>query len=84
MSDELRTQVIEYLDRHNVMTLATVGPQGPWAAAVFYVHDLDVRGGLRLHFLSAPTSRHCARPVTALSAFSRAFISRGNQILSCG
>ncbi|MBK9596537.1 MAG: pyridoxamine 5'-phosphate oxidase family protein [Rhodocyclales bacterium] len=35
------------------MTLASVGADGPWAAAVFYAHD-----DLRLYFLSAPTSRH--------------------------
>jgi uncharacterized protein len=53
LDDALRTRVLEYLDRHNVMTLATVGPEGPWAAAVFYVRD-----GLRLVFLSSPGSRH--------------------------
>lgn len=35
------------------MTLATMGREGPWAAAVFYAHD-----GLALHFLSSPGSRH--------------------------
>lgn len=35
------------------MTLATHGPAGPWAAAVFYVNE-----GLRLYFLSSPSSRH--------------------------
>ena len=35
------------------MTLATHGPAGPWAAAVFYVNE-----GLRLYFLSSPLSRH--------------------------
>jgi uncharacterized protein YhbP (UPF0306 family) len=54
VSVPVRRQVDEYLERHNVMTLATFGPGGPWAAAVFYVYD-----GLRLHFLSAPGSRHC-------------------------
>jgi uncharacterized protein YhbP (UPF0306 family) len=39
---------------HHVMTLATQGSEGPWAAAVFYaVHADD------LIFLSAPTTRHC-------------------------
>lgn len=54
MDDALREAVLQYLDRHNVMTLATVGPAGPWAAAVFYVND-----DLRLYFLSSPGSRHC-------------------------
>ncbi len=35
------------------MTLATQGPGGPWAAAVFYVND-----GFTLTFLSSPRSRH--------------------------
>lgn len=53
MDDTLRTRVQEFLDRHHVMTLATEGPAGPWAAAVFYVRD-----GLRLYFVSSPRSRH--------------------------
>jgi len=48
---ELRANILGYLARHNVMTVATVGP---WAAAVFYVND-----GFTLHFLSSPRSRHC-------------------------
>lgn len=53
MDETLRAAVLSYLERHNVMTLATSGPSGPWAAAVFYVND-----GLRLYFLSSPRSRH--------------------------
>lgn len=44
-----------WLVGHHVMTLATQGPDGPWAAAVFYALDAD--GALL--FLSAPRSRHC-------------------------
>jgi len=43
-----------YLKQCNVMTLATYGPQGVWAAAVFYVAD-----GFELYFLSAGHTRHC-------------------------
>ena len=50
----LRQRVQAYLREHHVMTLATSGDEGPWAAAVFYVHE-----GNALYFLSAPTSRHC-------------------------
>lgn len=50
---ELHTKLLAYLGRHNVVTLATQGQNGPWASAVFYVND-----GLTLYFLSAPTSRH--------------------------
>lgn len=47
-------RVADYLDRHHVMTLASCGADGPWAAAVFYVND-----GAALYFLSSPASRHC-------------------------
>jgi uncharacterized protein YhbP (UPF0306 family) len=46
---------LDYLDRHHVMTLATCGARGPWAAAVLYVRD-----GTRLCFVSSPASRHGA------------------------
>lgn len=51
--DDPRSEVLEYLAGHRVMTLATVGEEGPWAAAVYYVND-----GLELEFLSAPHTRH--------------------------
>lgn len=47
-------QVQDYLHAHHVATLATVGSEGVWASAVFYVND-----GFKLYYLSAPTSRHC-------------------------
>ena len=50
---------LTYLQHHHVMTLATHGAEGPWAAAVFYVND-----GTDLYFLSAPTTRH-ARNIEA-------------------
>ncbi|HBY99625.1 MAG TPA: pyridoxamine 5'-phosphate oxidase [Chloroflexi bacterium] len=53
MSRSLRDKALAYLRAHNVMTLATTGPRGLWAAAVFYVNE-----GFTLYFLSAPTSRH--------------------------
>lgn len=53
MDEALRASVLDYLARHNVLTLATSGPAGPWAAAVFYANE-----GLRLYFLSSPRSRH--------------------------
>jgi uncharacterized protein len=54
MPGALRERVLAYLRRHHVMTLATHGPDGPWAAAVYYAND-----GFSLVFLSSPTSRHC-------------------------
>ncbi len=53
MSIHLQEKTLYYLANHNVMTLATTGPEGLWAAAVFYVND-----GFTLYFLSAPTTRH--------------------------
>ena len=53
MSADLRHRVLAFLGEHHVMTLATHGADGPWAAAVFYAHD-----GLSLYFLSAPNTRH--------------------------
>ena len=42
-----------YLASHNTVSLATVGPDGPWATSVFYVSL-----GLTLYFLSEPKTRH--------------------------
>ena len=44
----------------SVMTLATSGPDGPWAADVYFAAD-----GWNLIFLSSPRSRHC-RDISAL------------------
>ncbi len=50
-----RQRIDAWLAAHHVMTLATTGADGPWAAAVFYALDDDGT----LLFLSAPKSRHC-------------------------
>ena len=52
MSD-LRVQALRYLERHQVMTLATAAGDDLWAAALFYV-NLD----FSLFFLSAGHTRH--------------------------
>ncbi|MDP1648534.1 MAG: pyridoxamine 5'-phosphate oxidase family protein [Rubrivivax sp.] len=54
MLPKLPLRVAQYLQQHHVMTLASQGAEGPWAAAVFYANE-----GPELLFLSAPTSRHC-------------------------
>ncbi|MGH7795861.1 MAG: pyridoxamine 5'-phosphate oxidase family protein [Candidatus Binatia bacterium] len=54
MSIDLKAQVLEYLQSHNTMTLATCAGDIPWAATVFYASD-----DLELYFFSAPDSRHC-------------------------
>ncbi len=53
MALNLPPPVQEFLAGHHVMTLATQGGDGPWAAALFYAVDGDA-----LVFLSAPGSRH--------------------------
>jgi len=53
MPDRLRERVQNYLRDHHVMTVASHGDEGVWAAAVFYVND-----GFAIYFLSSPTSRH--------------------------
>lgn len=53
MSSEVERETLAYLTGHQVMTLATTGPQGVWAAAVFYVNE-----GFDLFFLSAGHTRH--------------------------
>lgn len=50
---ETRNRALSYLEAHHVMTLATHGPEGLWAAAVFYASD-----GFDLYFLSAGHTRH--------------------------
>jgi uncharacterized protein YhbP (UPF0306 family) len=54
MALRLPPETADYLAQHHVMTLATQGGDGPWAAALFYVRDGD-----DLIFLSSPSSRHC-------------------------
>jgi uncharacterized protein YhbP (UPF0306 family) len=54
MSDDLKRQILSYLESHNTMTLATCAEGSPWAATVFYASE-----DLRPYFFSAPDSRHC-------------------------
>jgi uncharacterized protein YhbP (UPF0306 family) len=54
MADELKQQVLSYLETHNTMTLGTCSGDMPWAATVFYASD-----DFRLYFFSVPDSRHC-------------------------
>ena len=69
MGASLRERVLALLGEHHVMTLSTIGADGPWAAAVFYAHE-----DLRLYFLSSPTSRHAenlARDARAAATIQR-------------
>ena len=53
MDANARSKALAYLAAHNVMTLATGGPDGPWSAAVFYAAE-----EFTLYFVSSPDSRH--------------------------
>jgi uncharacterized protein len=53
MSGELKRQILDYLQSHNTMTLATCAGGTPWAATVFYASD-----ELQLYFFSSPDARH--------------------------
>jgi uncharacterized protein len=50
---EVSAQIARLLDRHHVMSLATVCPDGPHAANLFYARD-----GFALFWTSDPFSRH--------------------------
>jgi uncharacterized protein YhbP (UPF0306 family) len=50
---DARQRIADFLDRHHVMSLATVGPDGPHAASVFYA-----RIGFCLFWVSSPKARH--------------------------
>ena len=54
MDADLSGALSEYLAAHNTLTLATVGPDGPAAAGLFYVSDSQ----FRLYFLSASHALH--------------------------
>ena len=59
MGRDPRALALAYLAGHQVITLATFGPLGLWAAAVFYVND-----GFDLYFLSAAHTRHAQNLAT--------------------
>jgi uncharacterized protein YhbP (UPF0306 family) len=50
---ELKLVILQYLENHNTVSLATEREGLPHAAAVFYVNI-----GFNLYFLSSPDSRH--------------------------
>jgi len=50
---KLQQGALAYLDNHTVITLATYGLGGVWAAALFYANDL-----FDIYFLSAGHTRH--------------------------
>src|SRR6516165_6344438 len=56
MDEALRNKILELLDQHRLMTVATHRPDGwPQATTVGYVND-----GLTLYFLCSPQSQKAA------------------------
>lgn len=56
MDDAMRSKILSLLDRHRIMTLATLRPDGwPQATTVGYAHE-----GLTLYFLCGPESQKAA------------------------
>ncbi len=55
---DARERVRALIASNHVMTLASAGTRGPWAAPVFYAHRFAADGSLRLVFVSSPSSRH--------------------------
>ncbi|MCS7173259.1 MAG: pyridoxamine 5'-phosphate oxidase family protein [Armatimonadetes bacterium] len=55
MTDPYRV-LLDLLEENRVMTLATVGPEGPWAAPVLYAWELVDRP--LLYFMSRVQTRH--------------------------
>jgi uncharacterized protein len=53
MGDKMAGQIAVLLDMHHVMSLATIGPDGPHAVNLFYA-----RNGFTLLWVSDPSSRH--------------------------
>jgi uncharacterized protein YhbP (UPF0306 family) len=51
--EDMRAIALDYLSSHNTVSLATIGPDGPWATTVFYVSL-----GFTLYFLSEPKTLH--------------------------
>lgn len=54
MTQEEIERIGSFLDSFGTMSLATHGPDGPWAATVFFARDDQ----LNLYFISNPDSRH--------------------------
>lgn len=52
-SSELRDRVLAYFADRTVLTLATCGPAGLWAAPIMYVNE-----GTTLYFTSVAATRH--------------------------
>lgn len=52
-NDKLKKTILEYMERHNTVSLATEKDGVPHAATVFYINI-----GLDLYFLSSSSSRH--------------------------
>jgi nitroimidazol reductase NimA-like FMN-containing flavoprotein (pyridoxamine 5'-phosphate oxidase superfamily) len=56
MDDEIKSKILDLLDQHRIMTIATLRPDGwPQATTVGYANE-----GLTLYFLCSPDSQKAA------------------------
>jgi nitroimidazol reductase NimA-like FMN-containing flavoprotein (pyridoxamine 5'-phosphate oxidase superfamily) len=63
MDNTLKSKILELLDRHRLMTVATNRPDGwPQATTVGYVND-----GLTIYFLCSPQMGAAARSSEAMT-----------------
>ncbi|HWP93059.1 MAG TPA: pyridoxamine 5'-phosphate oxidase family protein [Thermodesulfobacteriota bacterium] len=53
MHDRIKETILQFLDNHNTMSLATSRGNNPFAASLFYAND-----GFTIYFLSNPHSDH--------------------------
>lgn len=59
-STDARERVRKLVSSQRVMTLASVGVDGPWVAPVFYAERFEADAAPSLVFVSSPSSRHVA------------------------
>lgn len=71
-----KKHILDYLEQHNLMQIATYGSDHPWIASVYYSFDTD----LNLYFLSSPKTIHC-RQITQNPQVAVA-ITNSNQSLT--
>jgi uncharacterized protein YhbP (UPF0306 family) len=60
---ELEITILEELERHTVLTLATSGKEGPHAVSLMYAHD-----GFNIYWLSDPKAHHSGYLASCSSA----------------
>jgi uncharacterized protein len=65
---ELKTLAAYLIEEQSTMTLATAGPEGPWAAPIYYTFF-----GSAFYFFSDPSSRHIEESLESGQASAAVF-----------